>query len=343
MSEMDSLRNFQILFTEIFYLIQMRSSAILVLFLLYAALAFDPVPNFNVSKLLGDWNISTLYDFSGHRTEMYCGRMNFKKLNSSIMQLIYEEFSGFFYEWSNSTINLKITRDPAVFIYANIPFTISYYASHGSGEVAILATNWTADYYKAQFFVYALTRNTDTLVDLRDFAMSYGLPSVFTRTYYYLNNGCYYTGVGKVSGYSTSSLIQNWNLLAAYDTMGYFPWNNITKSHMLIQKASNHYYNLTIFGNNNSTNQAFRYGNLVLPEPTKDGVLWGFPLGNPTSLVVNYVFDKNNIILIAGDQTFAVFLSTNQNTMSSTQLNTFKQQLSQLKNYNSKALYVLSN
>jgi len=274
---------------------------------------------------------------------MFCAKMSFHKLNSSIMQLTYEEFSGQYYQWSNSTNNMEITDDPAIFIYAGIPFTISYYSRQGEGEVAILAANWTADYYKAQYFIYGLARNTEDAVDLREFAMKYGLPTIYNRSFRYFNNGCYYSGVSKAPGYNTTSIIRNWNILAAYDTFEYFPWANVTKSHTIFQRSKSHYYNMTITGINNSTKDSIVYGVTLLPEPKTDGVLWGLSLQKPTSLIVNYVYNPNNIIVISGDQTFGMVLSANQTTITPTQLITFQLQLVRLKSYNPKAVYVLQN
>jgi hypothetical protein len=86
-------------------------------------------------------------------------------------------------------------------------FVVSNYSNINGEETMIFAANWTNDYYMAQYFVYAFTRNTEAVVDLREYMMSYGLDPYYNFNYFVINQGCYSNGVIGINNFDPSTLI----------------------------------------------------------------------------------------------------------------------------------------
>jgi hypothetical protein len=72
-------------------------------------------------------------------------------------------------------------------------------------------------------------------------------------------------------------------------------------------------------------------------------MFWGYSLNPRTSLIVTSQLNDQNLLIIAGDQSFGMFLSSNATEITNNEEHIFKNQLEQLEEFQPTKLYILNN
>ncbi len=301
--------------------------------LLCAFAGFTPVTNLSLTDIQGSWNIQSVYDTSNNNWgQAYCVELSFRIINSSAVLMNLFGYDGA----RNSTFNdssmlYPDPKNPAI-LYQDpnrkeaplmvVNVTSMPYWAGGSTPAMIFAFNYTDS-----VMVLGGNKWYDNLYDIRPYVSAQGLPVKSSKNLWFINSACDAHFAWKpVQGFSSSSLLKTFNLIAVYDPAGtgtvpwyngsgIFPWKQAYCAKVSFSQPKRSAYSM------NMNIQSLYQGNFtrtwqVTPYPQLQSILMGFDISGPTLLYVVYTDTIGNLILASGTTT-AFYLSTSSNQYTS--------------------------